>query len=401
MADDEQPAFDDQPAVPPLPEIKAYGFLQEQAEQHITQAKAVEQYIEELRTDARYRPWFEQFHPDSVPSFIQHYALAKHRALDHGENVARWMQERITEYTDAAYVRLWDIQHKKLFDLQCQWRAGQLTLPKIDVSEQFEEWSARIHRCPFLEPISAEDFDLYCQFVATTPDFVADVEGNEYTEWQDYDEFKEEYCGDAHDLSIPEWYHYYNAHRGTAVLLGLPNLRGAKEMYYRKVLHEAERPAREQARAEREAEQAANPPDARPRLNYADQDAHSLAFARRFEPGKLSRLLETYQEADKPREGRSLKRALETLENAHDDVIEIEHHADWRHAVIRAAAHYRRQRLLEALPVVFEEYQTRQALGIAHPPLTDYESKFKASKYTKKQILKARALLGEPEDFSY
>ena len=398
---DEQPTPDEQSAVPPLPEIKAYSFLQEQAEQHLTQAKDVEQYIEELRTDARYRPWFEQYHPDSVPTFIQHYALAKYRALRHGENLARWMQERITEYTDAAYQRLWDIQHKKLFDLQCQWRAGQLTLPKIDVSEQFDEWSTRIYRCAWLEPISAEDFDLYCQFVATTPDFINDVEGNDYAEWQDYDEFKEEYCGDTNDLSMPEWYHFYNAHRGTAALLSLPDLRGAKEKYYQKIAHEAGQPAREQARAEREAEQALNPPDTRPRLNYTDQDADALAFARRFEPGKLPRLMETYQEVDKPRETHGLKEALETLENAHDDVIEIEHDADWRQAVIRAAANYRRQRLLEALPVVFDEYQTRQALAIAHPPLNDYEMEFKASKYTKKEILKARRLLGEPEDFNY
>ncbi|MDO7877236.1 hypothetical protein Q5H93_20995 [Hymenobacter sp. ASUV-10] len=404
-ADDLPPAdAPDDAALPPLPEVTPYAFLQERADEEQAQARQVDAFIDDLRTNPRYRPWLEQFHPDSIGDFIRHYALEKGRVLRYGDSSTRWLQERITEYTDAAYERLWDIQQKKLFDLQCRWRAEQVTVPGIDVSAEFEDWGSDsfIYRCPFLEPITAEEFELYCQFVATTTDFEDDVEGNDFVDWQNYEEYRDEYLDKTDGgMTMPEWYHFHNARCGTAVLMSLPDVRGTKEERYLKVAREAFRAKREKARAEHAAAQAATPPDPRPRLSYAEQDARTLEFAAQFEPGKVQRLFAAYQQANKNHNVSGLEEALETLQNAHEDLIPIEAHADWRQAILRAAANYRRQRLLEALPVVYDEYLTRQRLGIAHPPLTEYESKFRAAKFMKKQILKGRRLLGEPEDFDF
>ncbi len=407
MTSDELPpaaGADDPAPLPPLPEVAAYPFLQERADEEQAQARQVDDFIDDLRANPLYRPWLEQFHPDSIPDFIRHYALEKVRVLRYGDNSTRWLQERITQYTDAAYERLWDIQRKKLFDLQCRWRAEQATVPGIDVSAEFEDWSSNsfIYRCPFLEPITPDEFELYCQFVATTADFEDDVEGNDYADWQNYEEFKNEHQDQTDGgLTMPEWYHFHNARCGTAVLMSLPDVRGTKEERYMEVARKAFQAKREKARAEDAAARAANPPDPRPRLGYAEQEARSLEFAERFETGKVKRLFAAHYQANKNHNVSGLEEALETLENAHEDLIAIEAHPDWRQAVIQAAANYRRQRLLEALPVVYDEYLTRQSLGITHPPLTDYESTFRAAKFFKKQILKGRRLLGEPEDFSY
>ena len=401
MNPDEHPAPDEQPALPPLPDVQPYPFLQAQADENAAQAKSVEEFIADLRTNPLYRPWFEQFHPDSLPDFIQHYALAKQRALQYGASSDEWLQERITEYTDAAYQRLWDIQQKKLFDLQCRWRAEQAVVPGVVVSAEFVDWSNAIHRCPFLEPITPPKFNMYCQFVATTPDFEEDVEGGEYTDWQDYEAYKAERADDSQGLTLPAWYDFYDARRGTGLLLDLPDLRGAKEEHYCNAHREANRTKHEKSQAAFAQAQIDNPPDPRPRLSYADQKEKTLEFARRFEPGKVQRLFEARERASEDHLRSGLADALETLQNAHEDVIAIEANADWQLAIIKAAADYRRRRLLEALPVVYEQYQTREELGIAHPALSDYESKFRASTLHKKWILKGRKLLGEPRNFDF
>lgn len=348
---------------------------------------------------------------NTIESFGKSYGTAYANQRAYGASFGQWLDEQNFQYLEKATELLWQIQQKKLFDLQCRWRAGQVSLPGVEVVEDFDYWNDRLHRCPFVPPITAEEFALYQAYAATT-----DFEEDESCD-QDYDRYKLEHTGDPGDggVEMPEWYQFHNAHTGAGALLLLPNTRGERQAHYEKVYqqHRAARIAAQKAAAgEAEVSPPAPPPppapaDTRPPLTWhdwrsdqANPDRAALDFLRRFaDPSVLQHFKAVASTRFDDRA--DVQEAFDLLLEVRETVT-MEPHPDWRQAIQLTAARYRRERTVAALAAVYEEYALREQLGLAHTPYCEYPNQsYALLVWTKLTVLQGRILCGEPATFDY
>lgn len=366
---------------------------------------------QDLLTNPRYAALFAPYHPEAVARFAGIYALSKFEWQWRGPNAEFAQTDALSRRSEAAYNRLWDIQRKKLFDLQCRWRAGEVTVPGLDCTFDFRVHDATIENCPLLDPISPDELAMYGDFVRQTPDFDEDVldyyggDGILPRNWQDYDAMRlydREFDQNTPDHECrgeapPAWYDFHNARTGHGYLLGLPDQRGPREKPYVVAYY-----------ASRHAESAAHPappPPADPRpifLTLAQEEALEEALLRQFETPRLRRQKAAY-DAQQAREADDVQveadfAYLKALDS--EEIVPIEAAPDWRAALRRAVVETRRQQLLAHLPQVYEDYLMRQEQGIAHPEAEEPHYR-DANPHMREALLEGRAFLGEPRDFNF
>ncbi|GAA4040841.1 hypothetical protein GCM10022409_28540 [Hymenobacter glaciei] len=368
---------------------------------------------QDLLTNPRYAELFAPYHPEAVARFAGNYASQKFEWQWRGPKAEYSQTEALTQLSEAAYCRLWDIQRKKLFDLQCRWRAGEITHPGLNCTFDFGAYDAAIENCPVLPPISPDELAMYCDFVRQSQDFDADVLDCYHTEayglprdWQDYHDLRLHAQEEAADLpdderragDPPAWYDFHNLRTGHARLLALPDLRGPLEQPYLQAYY-----------AHRQAERAAGPPvqppaDARPTfLTVAQQEALEHALLHQFEPPKLRRQRAAYL-AEQAREAADEQveadfAYLKTL--GPDEIVPLEAAADWRAALRQAVVETRRHQLLAHLPQVYEAYLLREAQGISHPEADGPQWRSTYAKGMRESLLDGRELLGQPRNFDF
>ena len=277
-----------------------------------------EEIKQDLLTNPRYAALFAPYHPDAVARFASSYASHKFNWQWRGPQAEFDQTEALTQLSEAAYSRLWDIQRKKLLDLQCRWRAGELTHPGLGCTHDFGAYDAAIENCPVLPPISPDELAMYCDFVRQSQDFDNDVLDAYRTEdfglprnWQDYDELRLHAQEEAADLpddqrqadDPPAWYEFHNLRTGHARLLVLPDLRGPLEQPYLQAYYAHHR-------AEHAARPASPPPaDARPTFLTSTQEAAlQHALLHQFETPKLRRQHAAYV-AEQAREAAEIQPA--------------------------------------------------------------------------------------------
>ena len=206
----------------------------------------IEQHKEYLRTEEVYLEYYKAFNPDSIEEFIEKYAYDKHYLYGRES----WYMDRYESY-QTRFLSLADdyidmILQKKLFNLQCQWRACLVELPLIDIISDFDYWSSHsvIRSCPFIPPITEAEIDLCVRFLKEKIDWSLDRYGYDYL-YQTYDRFKNQLFYDEHEgepeaealsgwdcVEMPGLYHFFDTFQGTTGLINLPNIRGEKEKEY-------------------------------------------------------------------------------------------------------------------------------------------------------------------------
>ena len=212
--------------------------IQEKFDEEI-KAELIRQQAEEtLRTNPLIQQYFAGFNAQSVENFIRNYSRKKAIYLTKGTSYNNIIEQQELKFKVMAEEALWAIQQKKLFNLQCQWRAEQVKLKSIDHSSQFQLLSANIQHCPYITPISRAELELYIQYLKTG----SVTELHWMDNWQDYECFKADYLHQQNAIEeesdllanrIPAWYNFYDVHMGTDVLMGLHDYRGDKEHKYR------------------------------------------------------------------------------------------------------------------------------------------------------------------------
>lgn len=337
--------------------------------------------------------------------FLDSYARLLDDLHRNGPRYEENMEYLLHQHDKVARKHLWDIQRKKLFNLECQWRAEQVQVPGARLTADFEDWHEHIEQCRVVPPISPDELALYDAFLAqlTDPDDLRDR--NEWTRWwfiRRYPDVEDIETEDDLEQMLPEWSHFYDLHRGTGHLRHLPDVRGDKEHRYVQAGFRA-----------REQEDPSPPyvPDPRPRLAlYGPEfDDFVRELLRRFEPAATLRHFEAklyLDETDATEDRLDLPLALERLHNAGLQPVPIRAHADWRAAVIEAAnLHYLAQ-LRAALPRAYEDYCQRETLGISHARPRERKRYLKEGPHVRfealaEQVVKGRAALGEPEDLDF
>ncbi len=390
-------------------------------------------YFNEAIKNTKFREYLKPYREDTQNVFLKEYADFKAEYELSADKYFKQKQIKELQFHKTAEEMLWYIQQKKLFDLQCLWRAEQIQIKEIKICDDFAYWSADIKRCPFIDPITEQEAELLQQFVSSLsfekPLF------NNYN-WQNYEDFAEEHKGDQEMLSMPEWYHFYNMHRGTEALMILPDIRGKKEEHYQQVainyrltVSPHKRTAEPESEKEEDAalhineneeydqddpapfqfEKIIAPDDKRPFLGRGINNEIN-DFINQFEDEKLKSIhqlrqrLNNRERKGEPFDNYRLQQAMQLLIDAGDN-YPIDAYYDWRQAVLNLANKFERENIAKEIPIAYQQYKFRIESGIA-PFLTRVEKndilkKKKENKFDRELILEGRKLLNEPLDFNY
>jgi len=354
----------------------------------------------ELQQNEKFQTFIQGMYPGSRDEFIDRYAAEKVRWLEWGPNFKEWLEKEDLHWTEDATDRLKEIQQKKLFDVQCLWRAEKLQLPEIKVTYDFYTWEGDIFNCPFINPVTPEEVDMYIQYLQSQN---FENEQGFLDRWQDYEGIKEAYNEGNASRNFPDWYDFHNSRTGLSVYLLLPDVRGQKEEFYlslwRAELHaKSEEARKKQKEKPSSSPAAAGAPDTRPHLQD-HKDGWLTWFVNTYEDKQTQEMFKRYG-GEHPFEDNDefLEADLELLAKA-DRIVPVTGWFDWKEAIHRAADSYRRDKIMEALPLAFEQYRMNVDL---HIPFPKPDSKhIEMNNWYAKAILRGRELNGEPLDFDF
>ncbi len=368
-----------------------------------------------FETDEKAKAWLNQFRPDSLRSALDSYAYRKAGWIINKERNAWYREHEALKYKNEAEKCLGNIQQKKLFDKQCLWRAEQFKHPAIETTQDFFYWECNVLNCPFLDPVTQEDVDLYISFLETYFGENLSFLGS----WQDYDSYNsdrptiikmmnkpveendaEEEDAEEEDTAdelMPPWYQFYDTHRGGGSLLLLPDVRKPKELAYANA-------AIIEEQKEYEKKPAA-PVDPRPSLNL-HEDGMLLDFIEEYEKDSKEVLDAYHINEDPDQDDEGLEEALEDawfkLSDCKEPFPIARGITDWREALIMTAEQWEHKSIIKLLPIVYDEYIFRRQCGIEHPYDKQQAQTYRemADNY-KARILRGRQLKGEPMDFNF
>jgi len=320
--------------------------------------KMYAEIVEELNASSRIQELKSKYTISSVDDFISSYASEKMRVLEWGPKHVKWHEEEELAWLEKAADCLQEIQQKKLFDIQCMWRADKLDLEGIELCDDFTFWERDVLNCPFIPLITPDEVDLYISYLQSN-----NCEDQEWgtTNWQNYDDIKDAYANDDADINFPEWYDFYNGRKGTGVYMLYPDIRGDKEDFYTRLY---QRDYNRKHRADiKEQNSVSENVEKRPLLFSYDSD-HLRWFISTFEDK------ETLEFAELVNGFRSLDDYDMELDNdksllwdATEDVPVLPWH-DWREALHRSANLYKRSKIIEAMPLAYQSYKMRISTGI-------------------------------------
>ncbi len=355
-----------------------------------------EQWTKELMEDPVVQEYCKPYNSSSLKHFCEAYARTRSYGLQWGEMYERHNEKKQNEWIDAGYEHLCIIQQKKLFDAQCLWRADQLDIKEIEISFDFRIWEEDVLNCPFLEPVTEQEIDWYCQYLSHNN---VDLKKGWMDDWQDYEEIKIAYAAENENRNMPEWYEFHNGKTGNGILLILPDLRGQREEFYANL-------AREAKRRENPPPPPRDPELDKPWMQFLETGLH-IELAKQIEDKHTLKLMQEFVKATEHRHTYENERAEEDfryLSDIKDELVPIELHFDYRQALSTAIENYKCRKIAEYLPSAFRKYEQMRNIGFE---LGTEKEKGQFKSYTqignvwRELILKGREENGEPRDFNY
>ena len=351
-----------------------------------------------LRNDPKYKDFFAGYHPDDVEEFIKAYSGRKTTWINWGKFYYEHNEDHQLQFYNQAQQCLWQIQQKKLFNLQCQWRAEKIKIPGIITTIDFRYWEYNIKQCTFIPPITQWEFELYLEYLQSDEVEIDPAEADFEFEWQDFTQFADDYNSVKEDeeLIVPLWYQFYDNRMGTDSLMGLPDKRGEKESRYLKAFYEHTNKTMPDEKSDAI------------KIDKKENDYLSVYnsgiienFVRAYEDKEILKYFLSYEKSHKTMEfaDELAEIAFKELKELNEDVP-IKSSSDWREALIDAWEDYRRKQILKLLPLVYEDYLQKQELGISYLSEETKEINSEVDEW-RSAIIKGRELLLEPPDFNF
>lgn len=353
----------------------------------------LQKIIHELKTEERFVNFFSNYLPSSVESFIKSYAHKKMLILKYGQF---WLEQRERselQWIELAEKHLQYIQQKKLFDLQCLWRAEKIKLDGVEITRDLTMWEADIFNCPYIDPVNEADIALYDQYLRQNN---VELQAPLFFDWQDYDTIKEAYQSDGESKHMPEWYEFHNGRTGSSSYMLLPDIRGKKEHEYAILAYEHERPAMEARQAEYDKTR-----DKRPYLQGPYDKEFMKFFMSTFETKQVQAYYKARESEYAGEDNWEMMSSNIRLLLKAGRPIPIEAHHDFKEAIERAVERYRIGQVIEFLPAAFEAYLINLAMGTFPVDPKQKEHDEQNRNFWANKILKGRELCGEPRDFNF
>jgi len=349
-------------------------------------------WAKEIKENESIQTFFEQYHPSSVDSFTKSYVLQKYLAYKFADLYASELERQETRWIYKAEKHLEVILQKKLFDLQCAWRAEQIDLEGVEICFDFTVFEHDIFNCTILDEITEEEIKLYSDFLMSGHASLYNDGG-----WQNYTTYKEEYIAGTDESNIPEWYEYHNLKTGKGSLFLLPDIRGEKEEFYLDLF-------REESRKEYEKKEAENPTvfDKRPYLSCYEDDILNL-FYTTFENREYRNLWKNYRLYSKrwdDGKNEHLEEMLREMSKS-SEIIPIESHYDYTQAIELAYHKYFFGKIAECLPIAHQQYLFNKQMNLSSNKerRDDFYPDLRKRHFD--NILKGRELNGEPRNLDF
>ncbi|MEM0543696.1 hypothetical protein WFZ85_13820 [Flavobacterium sp. j3] len=348
----------------------------------------------EIDQNEQLQLYLSNYQKKSAEDFIVHYINQKYQVYRYGDMYIQIDEEQRSKWIDIAHEHLKAILQKKLFDLQCQWRAEEIKLNFIEKCIDFHKWENEIFNCPLVKPISEAEIKMYKTFLLKSKiDF---ANGFSAENWQDYDSIKEVYLSSEKkdDNSIPTWYQYHFNKTGSSKLLLLPDIRGEKEEFYIKIWREHEN----KKIKEKLKDQPIKLTDNRPYLSSYNDEVTAYLFDH-FEDYETQKRYHYYKMAMDDTEDTFHYEDIfrELIEQ--NESIPIKSNNNIKEAVVAAYNSYYAKKIAEHLPLAYEQYLLNRKMGFVIRGDKDFFGELD-DMYTK-SILGGRELNGEPRDFNF
>ena len=356
----------------------------------------IEQWAKELMENPSVQEYCKPYNAACLEHFCRAYAKTKSFGLQYGGMYQRSNEQKQNEWIDAGYEHLCIIQQKKLFDAQCLWRAEQLYIKEIEISFDFRVWEEDVLNCPFIEPITEQEVDWYCQYLSYNN---VELKKGWMEDWQDYDDIKEAYQADSGNRNVPEWYEFHNGKTGNGILLILPDLRGEREEFYANL-------AREAKRKENPPPPPIDPDLNKPWMHYFETNLH-IELAKQIEDKQTLKLMQEYIKGTEHHQTYEYERAeedLRYLSEIKDEFVPIESHYNYREAISRAVESYKCRKIAEHLYSAFQKYEGMRKMGFelgAEKEKEQFKNYTQLGTIWRDMILKGREANGEPRDFNF
>lgn len=366
-------------------------------------------FEEDLRTHPRYQGYYKDYDAKSIEKFIEQYAADKYEWYSNKESIYDSADYRRTQFLSDAETFLEYILQKKLFNLQCLWRANVIDLPWVECTYDFLYFSNDILNCPFIEPITEEEIELGIRFLLESEDEI----DRHFRYWQDYAGFKiwdmEDETGEEVDIlddnskyygsaqEMPPFYIFYDTYMKTSHLFNLPDIRWAKEKYYL----DAVRAENQQKSEETKATQTPKEPY-KPSLNYYYKDE----FIAACEDPATQELYAFIQEAVRFQRYDEFSDDLEFLMELRNmgEEIALVPHTDWYQGIADTVKFVQKKKTADMLPYAHQTYllefddddwETVRAQRVAR---FQFDDEVYANRYRKdwlETLARGKALRGE------
>ncbi len=368
-----------------------------EVEKKLRAQKLYDEIMEKIQHEQPFAEELKKYSASGKQQFYEHLAKEKQYAVQWGNMYYGIKQAAESWWLDEAFERLKEIQQKKLFDIQCLWHAEQYTLPQIQLSVHFYKYGKNIFNCPFIEPVTAAEVDLYIAYV-NSKNFQFDFNFNN---WQNFEEIRSAFNGDNdEDGKVPEWYRFYNSHTGKNSYMSLPDIRGEKERFYKQLAEEHDKSNIPEPLESTSPELSSEPE--KPFLSAFDPGVIDY-FVANFEDKETQNTYKKYKLMSRAVDQREYDyRAMVQTLASHGEIWPIDDHNNWRLAFNNCYNNYRKYKIAEALPLAYEQYKMYREMNIP------FEEKEHNSQLVEKleeidtsQVLMGRKINNEPEDLNF
>ncbi len=346
--------------------------------------KAKDRIALEMENEEQYKSFFSQYRTDSVKGFIASYASQKARMEVYGNTGYNNEQYYSEGWQQCAWKCLEEIQHKKLFDLSCQWHAEEIKgLLEVETSYDFDVIGNRILDYQGIPPVSDEDLHFYMQYLSENNYVLGYYAHKE--DYQNFEYLKEQF--DKHQKTGISYYDYHNSYTGNDRLLKLKAIRKDKEHAYVQLAVNK--------RGKNKPKPV--PKKTKPHLFYFDDDC--LKFAKKFNDHRMLAFMESIIDFTNNQQDNDKQWAVSYLRSFNSDTIPISTNKNWLDALCESAIGHNQERVMELLPTIYEEYLIKKSIGI---PITAKDKLYHDSfDFIRNLILEGRKYKGEPNDFDF
>jgi hypothetical protein len=353
--------------------------------------RLLEEYNQDLKNNPKYIEFYKNFGDNKieVDSFIQSYSRTKANYMVYGKFYHDHAQKDRESFQEEANQYLYAIMQKKLFDLQCLWRAEKIQLPGIELSIQFRLYEDNITSCKFLDDITREEVQVLCKYVMENAHYKDSLD---YLPWQEYPENKNDDDPFYELESWSDWYDYYNKNLNKPDLLNLmPDIRGGKEKMYLDYERDKLREAVPQTPPQ--------PKEPEPKYKWANEAMED--FMKLFEKRAFFEYKKAYETESEYDYHEHIEQLIKILVSS-NQTEPIEANANWLKGLENAAETSWRKQMIAEIWNAYELYLTSKDLNIELPTSEEPENHMEYMvDFHRKRILKARLALGEPEDLNF